>query len=186
MCRPPCYPLPPLLLQGAPSIKSRTHEVTTVLPPLPKQDPSADIRQSAFALVGDLAKTCAPHLRPVAPAIMQSSIYNLEPQMVTQVGKCSLSSSPGGWLLCLCRLRRLRCAPAPNLPVILLRSPQHNMSACNNACWALGELAVKLSAQDLNPIALQARQDGRTTVKLLQRCCHVPCESECTARLFLY
>lgn len=48
------------------------------------QDPSADIRQSAFALVGDLSKACAPHLRPAAPAIMHSALYNLEPQMVTQ------------------------------------------------------------------------------------------------------
>ena len=28
------------------------------------QDPDADIRQSGFALVGDLAKACAPHIKP--------------------------------------------------------------------------------------------------------------------------
>lgn len=29
-----------------------------------QQDPDADIRQSGFALVGDLAKACAPHIKP--------------------------------------------------------------------------------------------------------------------------
>lgn len=28
------------------------------------------------------------------------------------------------------------------------------MSACNNACWALGELAVKSAPEDLGPYAL--------------------------------
>lgn len=37
-------------------------------PPFPShlalQDPDANIRQSGFALVGDLAKACAPHIKP--------------------------------------------------------------------------------------------------------------------------
>eukprot|EP00887_Chlorella_sp_A99_P008169 scaffold12.g8169.t1 len=74
------------------------------------KDPNAEIRQSAFALV------CAPHIKPAAPQIFASAMYNLEPQMVTQ----------------------------------------HNMSACNNACWSLGELAIKCSTQELSPVALQA------------------------------
>lgn len=28
------------------------------------QDSDSDVRQSGFALVGDLAKACAPHLKP--------------------------------------------------------------------------------------------------------------------------
>ena len=31
---------------------------------------------------------------------------------------------------------------------------QDTMSACNNACWALGELAVKSAPEDLGPYAL--------------------------------
>lgn len=37
--------------------------VLLILPHHP-QDPDADIRQSGFALVGDLAKACAPHIKP--------------------------------------------------------------------------------------------------------------------------
>lgn len=44
--------------------RSRSSSHTTRPPPLPAQDPDPDIRQSGFALVGDLAKACAPHLKP--------------------------------------------------------------------------------------------------------------------------
>ena len=90
------------------------------------QDPDCNIRQSGFALVGDLAKACAPHIKPAAtevtgagaadaywhgvlPAdgcvgvpwrtqIFGSVVYNLDPQMVNS----------------------------------------RTMSACNNAVWSAG------------------------------------------------
>lgn len=64
------------------------------------QDPSPDVRQSAFALVGDLSRVCAPHLHPVLKQLLALAIQNME----------------------------ARCIDP------------HNMSACNNACWSLGEL----------------------------------------------
>ena len=64
------------------------------------QDPSPDVRQSAFALVGDLSRVCAPHLLPVIKQLLALAIQNME----------------------------ARCIDP------------HNMSACNNACWSLGEL----------------------------------------------
>ncbi|PRW61530.1 transportin-1-like isoform X1 [Chlorella sorokiniana] len=80
------------------------------------KDPDADIRQSGFALVGDLAKTCAPHIKPALAEVFHSALYNLEPQMVNQ----------------------------------------RTLSACNNAAWCMGELAIKCSGDELRPIALQA------------------------------
>ena len=64
------------------------------------QDQDADVRQSAFALVGDLAKICAPLLSPVSGDIFKLGLAQLDPPAIQQ----------------------------------------HSMSACNNACWSLGEL----------------------------------------------
>ena len=63
------------------------------------QDLSADVRQSAFALVGDLAKVAAMHLMPSTADLLALGVANLQPAM--------------------------------------LRA--ETMSACNNACWSLGE-----------------------------------------------
>ncbi|KAL3146894.1 hypothetical protein ABBQ38_014866 [Trebouxia sp. C0009 RCD-2024] len=77
------------------------------------QDPSPDVRQSAFALVGDLSRVCAPHLHPVLKQLLALAIQNME----------------------------ARCIDP------------HNMSACNNACWSLGELAIQCSPEQLQPFA---------------------------------
>lgn len=76
-------------------------------------DEEADVRQSAFALVGDLARVCATHLRGATPQLIVAALANLE------------------------------------LPSVV----QSNMKACNNACWALGELAIKLPPELLQPYA---------------------------------
>ena len=41
------------------------------------------MRQSAFALLGDLAKTCAEHLRPVLLQFAGMAVANLEATMIT-------------------------------------------------------------------------------------------------------
>jgi transportin-1 len=69
------------------------------------KDEASDVRQSAFAFIGDLAKTCMPHLRQCLPAYMPILIQNLNPQPV---------------------------------------------SVCNNASWAIGEIAVKIEG-DIRP-----------------------------------
>jgi transportin-1 len=79
-------------------------------------DANPEVRQSAFALTGDLARACAPRLRPALPRLAAAALANLEPGAVTQDG----------------------------------------MSACNNAAWALGELAVGLPPQEMRPYALPA------------------------------
>ena len=50
------------------------------------QDPSADVRQSAFALVGDLSKACQPHLAPIAGDLIALGVASLQPAMIRQVG----------------------------------------------------------------------------------------------------
>jgi len=68
-------------------------------------DESPDLRQSGFALVGDLARCCISHLTPLAPHLLTAALAALMPQQLVQA----------------------------------------NMKACNNACWALGEMCLKLS-----------------------------------------
>ncbi|KAK9804853.1 hypothetical protein WJX72_008726 [[Myrmecia] bisecta] len=77
------------------------------------QDPSPDVRQSAFALVGDLSKVCATHLQPIMKELVTLAVANLDLTMIRQ----------------------------------------ENMSACNNACWSLGELAIKVQPEQLQPFA---------------------------------
>ena len=52
--------------------------------PFGVQDELADVRQSAFALVGDLAKSCAPQIAPIAPQLLQLAMHQLEPAAITQ------------------------------------------------------------------------------------------------------
>ena len=77
----------------------------TQLPPLLlrcMRDDSADVRQSAYALVGDLAKAAIDQLRPVLGEILEVLTTQLAPEPV---------------------------------------------SVCNNASWAIGEIAVKVGAE---------------------------------------
>ncbi|KAJ9189516.1 hypothetical protein P3X46_000799 [Hevea brasiliensis] len=75
-------------------------------------DNGTDVRQSAFALLGDLAKACAVHLRP--------------------------------------RLHEFLDVAAKQLNTPKLKE---TMSVANNACWAIGELAVKVH-QEISPIVM--------------------------------
>lgn len=75
-------------------------------------DDSADIRQSALALLGDLARVCPVHLHPRLPEFLSIAAKQLE---------------------------------NPEL--------KETVSVANNACWAIGELAVKVH-QEVPPIAL--------------------------------
>ena len=58
-----------------------------------------EVRQSAFALLGDLTKACWVHVQPYIDKYLVIVTQNLEP---------------------------------------------HLISVCNNACWAIGEIAMKM------------------------------------------
>lgn len=64
--------------------------------------PQAPVRQSGYALVGDLAMSCFPLLRPHMPSIMAELISQLDPE--------------------------------PKVEFV---------SACNNAAWSVGEVALR-------------------------------------------
>lgn len=80
------------------------------------EDENPEVRQSAFALVGDLASACAPHLKPSLGEIIGAALANLEPSAVTHL----------------------------------------SISACNNAAWALGQLAISCQPEDVGQFALPA------------------------------
>lgn len=65
------------------------------------KDRTPDVRQSAFALVGDLSKACIDTLQPGMSQLMEMLVQNLEPA---------------------------------------------HQSVCNNASWAIGEIAIKVLA----------------------------------------
>jgi hypothetical protein len=73
-------------------------------------DEAPDIRQSALALLGDLAKACAVHLQP-----RLADFLNLAAKQLGHEAK-------------------------------------ENVSVANNACWAIGEVAVKVLLSDLTCI----------------------------------
>ena len=63
------------------------------------QDPGLEVRQSSFALLGDLTKACFQHVKPAIREIIPILGQNLNPEFI---------------------------------------------SVCNNATWAIGEIAVML------------------------------------------
>ncbi|KAJ4700596.1 transportin 1 [Melia azedarach] len=75
-------------------------------------DDAPDVRQSAFALLGDLARVCPGYLRPKISEFLSIA--------AKQLGTPELKES---------------------------------ISVANNACWAIGELAVKVQ-QDVSPIVM--------------------------------
>ncbi len=120
--RYPACNAPPLLatLQPPAGLVGRGHYATTLLhhslrvpyhktpfPPPTRSDPLPDVRQSSFALVGDLASGCVAHLLPV-----------LDPLVVA----------------CLAQLE-------------LPRISEDSLAACNNACWSLGEVLIKVDTE---------------------------------------
>lgn len=76
------------------------------------KDDAYDVRQSAFALLGDLAKVCPVHLHPRLSEFLDIAAKQLN---------------------------------APEL--------KETVSVANNACWAIGELAVKVR-QEISPIVM--------------------------------
>uniref|UniRef100_A0A7S0WWR5 Tubulin-specific chaperone D n=1 Tax=Chlamydomonas leiostraca TaxID=1034604 RepID=A0A7S0WWR5_9CHLO len=74
-------------------------------------DEAADVRQSGFALVGDLSRGCVSHVAPRAQDVVGAALACLAPELLT-------------------------AQRAEGTGTI--------MKAANNACWAVGEMALKL------------------------------------------
>ncbi|KAI8533210.1 hypothetical protein RHMOL_Rhmol11G0279500 [Rhododendron molle] len=80
-------------------------------------DDAPDVRQSAFALLGDLARVCPVHLRPRLSEFLEVASKQLENFL-------------------------------QNTPKL-----KETISVANNACWAIGEFAVKVR-QEISPIVM--------------------------------
>ncbi|GAB2261870.1 hypothetical protein Droror1_Dr00002867 [Drosera rotundifolia] len=75
-------------------------------------DVVADVRQSAFALLGDLARVCPTHLSQRLPEFLDAAAKQLDTSKVKE-----------------------------------------HISVANNACWAIGELAIKVKKQ-ISPVVM--------------------------------
>ncbi|KAI9127995.1 hypothetical protein K1719_000988 [Acacia pycnantha] len=75
-------------------------------------DDAPNIRQSAFALLGDLARVCSVYLRPHLSQFIEAATKQLETSKIKEA-----------------------------------------ISVANNACWAIGELAVKVR-QEISPFLM--------------------------------
>ncbi|XP_055815498.1 transportin-1 isoform X1 [Solanum dulcamara] len=76
-------------------------------------DDAPDVRQSAFALLGDLARVCPVHLRPRLVEFLDAATKQLQ------------------------NTSKLK----------------ETISVANNACWAIGELAIKVQ-KEISPVVL--------------------------------
>ncbi|XP_006364503.1 transportin-1 isoform X1 [Solanum tuberosum] len=76
-------------------------------------DDAPDVRQSAFALLGDLARVCPIHLRPRLVEFLDAATKQLQ------------------------NTSKLK----------------ETISVANNACWAIGELAIKVQ-KEISPVVL--------------------------------
>ena len=89
------------------------------------QDPMPEVRQSSFALLGDLTKACFQHvlscLRESLPAADRVS-----DRLIAFLGF------------------GFRSHAAEFLPILGQNLNPEFISVCNNATWAIGEIAVKL------------------------------------------
>jgi transportin-1 len=74
--------LGPLISQTTPNLIELVTHCLRVLPPriLIQQDEIDDVRQSGFALLGDLAISCFPFLQPYLPEIMHTLIPQIVPE----------------------------------------------------------------------------------------------------------
>ena len=80
------------------------------------QDSMPEVRQSSFALLGDLTKACFPHVHPCIPGL-------------------SLCFSPTFSNL---------FTTTEFMPILAGNLNPEYISVCNNATWAAGEISVKL------------------------------------------
>jgi transportin-1 len=83
-------------------------------------DPDADVRQSGFALVGDLAKACAPHIKP---ALVSAAGAGGGPMR----GGCALGDAAARWAL-----DRLQ---APAACTVCCTTYNGKMATCGPHSW---------------------------------------------------
>ncbi len=89
-------------------------------------DDAPDVRQSGFALMGDLAKACPSHLLPTLQRCFEAACATLQHDALVQ----------------------------------------EYAQAGTNACWAIGELALQATPEDMAPFALPLLQCVATVLTM--------------------
>ena len=89
------------------------------------KDPVCEVRQSSFALLGDLTKACFDHIRPV---ISKKFGFYLQNKNKLNISKLSSFISDDF------------------MQVLTLNLNSEYISVCNNAIWAIGEIAIKFGS----------------------------------------
>lgn len=80
-----------------------------------------EVRQSSFALLGDLTKACFPHVKPCIGKHTVSA-------------HCTSSCFHGNGL----------CPAAEFMPILGTNLNPEFISVCNNATWAIGEICMQM------------------------------------------
>lgn len=107
-----------------------------------------DVRQAAFALVGDLAAACAPHLRPRLRPLAQAAVEQLAPTAIT--GRTISACNNAAWAMGELTVRCAREEVAPvaqgllerYVAILLAGAGQLPRSLRENAAISLGRLAL--------------------------------------------
>jgi len=139
-------------------------------------DDNHDVRQSAFALVGDLAKTCIPHLKPSLLELISAALANLEPAAVSQltISACNNAAWSLGELTIACtpeevgqyalpaleRLGRVLAVPAGGLPRSFI---ENSAIAVGRLCLVRPDIIAPHAAAFIGPLcgALRTVRDGK-------------------------
>ena len=87
-----------------------------------------EVRQSSFALLGDLAKACFKHVKPCIGKLS----FKLHINYVLLRKTCSNYD------------RTFRFFSGDLMPVLGRNLNPEFISVCNNATWAIGEISVQL------------------------------------------
>ena len=92
------------------------------------QDPMPEVKQSSFALLGDLTKACFQHVKPCTRE------YNSNPSVEQKCLNIIVTMMHFFFF----------CVSAQFIPILGRNLNPELVSVCNNATWAIGEISVKL------------------------------------------
>lgn len=152
------------------------------------RDEAPDVRQSGFALVGDLARACLPHLKPKLGDILSSALASLDPQAITQatiracnnaawsLGELAIVLSPEEVsqfaLPAVERLVRIVSAPAGGLPRSLV---ENSAIALGRISWVATDAVAPHADAFLAPwcAALRNIRDGTEKEQAFSGLCAV-------------
>ncbi|KAI1229659.1 hypothetical protein IHE44_0010991 [Lamprotornis superbus] len=97
------------------------------------QDTMPEVRQSSFALLGDLTKACFVHVKPCIGEFWGPPGRG-RPEIRVGEGLCSPVPT---------------CAPSPAefMPILGTNLNPEFISVCNNATWAIGEICMQMGEQ---------------------------------------